>query len=191
MHEERVEIMGAEPARVLDYTGSGYSGYYGSAAPVEVPYERPFSVPEDMPVPHEETRSPERAEESVVQNTHSVSLFALFGAVFAGVLMIFVVLAQINYAEIAGEIVRLNTQFDELSEQQRRLEIEFESAIDMKEIERYARDSLGMSKPETDQIAIIRSMPVDSAEIIRSEGQKDTLSGLGSFITSLLEYFHK
>ena len=179
--------MGAEPARVLDYSGSGY---YGSAAPAEIPFSGPMALPTDMPVYQEENRTWERARETAVQSTPVVSLFALFGALLAGVLMIFVVLAQISYAELAGEKVRLNAQLAELSEQQRRLEIEFESAIDMKEIERYARDSLGMSKPETDQIAIIRSMAVDSAEIINSDGAEGALNGLGSFISSLLEYFH-
>ena len=178
--------MGAEPARALDYSGSAY---YGSAAPVEIPYSKPIAWPADMPVYKEENRPWERAKEVAVQSAPAISLFALFGAVLAGVLMIFVVLAQISYAELAGERVRLNAQLEELTEQQRKLEIEFESAIDMKQIEREARDTLGMSKPESDQIAIVRSLPVDSAEIIKIEGTEGTLSGLGSFISSLLEYF--
>ena len=188
MHEERTENMGAEAARVLDYYAG--SGYYGSAAPAQVPYAEPVAIPVEIPVSQEQAGYGVRAREAAAQSTHFVSLFALFGAVFAGVLMIFVVLAQISYAELAGERVRLNAQLDELNERQRRLEIEFESAIDMKDIERYARDSLGMSKPETSQVAIIRSMPVDSAEIINSEGSEGVLSGMGAFISSLLEYFH-
>ena len=180
--------MGAEAARVLDfYSGSGY---YGSAAPAEVPYAEPVAIPVEIPVSQEQAGYGVRAREAAAQSTHIVSLFALFGAVLAGVLMIFVVLAQISYAELAGEKVRLNAQLIELAEQQRRLEIEFESAIDMKEIERYARDSLGMSKPETDHIAIVRSMPVDSAEIILNNSSEGVFNGFGSFISSLLEYFH-
>ena len=178
--------MGAEAARVLDYAGSGY---YGSAAPAEAPYARPFEEPEDIPAPHERTRSNERAKEAGAQAAPAVSLFALFGAVFAGVLMILVVLAQISYSEIAGEIVRLNAQMENLAEQERRLEIEFENAIDMKEVERYARDSLGMSRPDNSQAAIVRNIPVDSVEIIDASGAGGKLNGLGSFISSLLEYF--
>ena len=182
--------MAAEAARVLDdydYTGSAY---YGSAAPAEVPYVRPVAEPVDVPAPQEQTRSGEYAKEAV-QSAPAVSLFAIFGTIFAGILMIFVILAQINYNEIAGETVRLNTQLNELNEHERRLEIEFENVIDMKEVERYARDTLGMSKPGADQVAIIGGLPVDSAEIISNNDEGGSTGGLGSFITSLLEYFKR
>ena len=186
--------MGAEAARVLDYSGSGY---YGSAAPAEAPYarplerplERPADIPADIPAPQERALPKERAKEAAAQAAPAVSLFALFGAVFAGILMILVVLAQISYSEIAGEIVRLNAQMDSLAEQERKLEIEFENAIDMKEVERYARDTLGMSRPDNSQAAIVRSLPVDSAEIIDPGRAEGRLKGLGPFISSLLEYF--
>jgi len=180
--------MASEAARVLDYTGSAY---YGSAAPARAPYPyvEPEVKPADIPVTREQPRTRQRAREAAVRRAPSVSLFAGFGTVFAGILMIFVVLAQINYNEITAEMVRLNTHLEGLMEQERRLEIEFESAIDMKKIEQYARDSLGMSKPDADQIAVIRGMPMDSAEIIDNSDEQGTLSSLGSFISSLLEYF--
>jgi hypothetical protein len=103
--------------------------------------------------------------------------------------MLFVVLAQISYNEIASETVRLNAQLTELKEQERKLEISFESVIDIKEVERYARDTLGMSRPDADQVAIIQSIPIDRAVIIDSEGEEGILSGLGSFLSSLLDYF--
>jgi len=102
--------------------------------------------------------------------------------------MIFVMLAQINYNEAAGEIVHLNAQLDRLTEQQRRLEITFESVIDMKEVERYARDERGMSKPEADQVAVIHNVPADRVEILDGSDE-GALQGLGSFVSSLLDNF--
>ena len=179
--------MAAEAARVLEYAGSDY---YGSAAPAQAPYVGPMARPEDTPATWEQTRQRERAKEADAQSVPTVSMFAVFGTVFAGFLMVFVVLAQISYTEIASETVRLNAQLSELTEQERRLEIEFERAIDMKYVERYARDALGMSRPDADQIAVIRSIPVDSAEIISSGEDDGALSGFGMFISSLLEYFN-
>ena len=179
----------AEAARVLDYLDSDY---YGTAAPALAPYGQPYTEPvappAEEPTTREQTRPRERAREIAEQNAPAVSLFAVFGAVFVSILMIFVVLAQINYTELAGEIVRLNAQLSELIEEERKLEIEFENAIDMKEVEMYARDTLGMSKPDADQIAIIRSLPSDSAEILSNGGAENTLSGFGAFLQSLLEY---
>jgi len=102
-----------------------------------------------------------------------------------------VVLAQISYNEIANETVRLNAQYEALTEQQRRLEITFESVIDMKEVERYARDVLGMSRPETDVVAIVYVAPNDRVEVLGGASEEGTLRGLGAFLSSLLDHFRR
>ena len=180
--------MAAEAARVLDFTGVDY---FGSAAPARAPYYEPEIEPEikpeQAPGVREHTRTRVRVKEAE-RRAPGVSLFAVFGTVFAGVLMFFVVLAQISFSGVANETVRLNAQLDELMEQERRLEILFESAIDMKEVERYARDTLGMPKPDADQVIVIRSAPEDIAEILDSGREARPSGGFGSFISSLLEH---
>ena len=100
------------------------------------------------------------------QSTQSVSLFAIVGFFAVASLMIFVMLAQVNYNEILRETVRLHSHMEILKEQQRVLAITFESAINMDDIERYAKDVLGMSKPEAEQITVLRSLPSDKVEVI-------------------------
>ena len=181
--------MAAEAARAIKSTDSYI---YGSAAPASAGYAEPEVKPSDSPVLEERVRARERARaEAAAQSAPSVSLFAVFGAVFAGFLMVFVVLAQINYNEVASEAVRYNTQYNDLIEQQRRLEITFESVIDMKEIERYARDVLGMSMPEPNQIAVVYSEPDDKVEILQGSGEESPLHGFGSFISSLFDHFKR
>jgi len=104
--------------------------------------------------------------------------------------MLFVILAQISFNEIAGETVMLNAQLSELAEQEKRLMIQFESVVDMKEVERHAKDVLGMSKPDAGQVAVIQTMRTDKATIVDSGGDKGALSGFGAFISSLMEYFN-
>ena len=178
--------MAADAVRALDYN-SRY--ILGSAVPALDYPDTPDDDFAEIPIPRERTiqRQRERAA-TAAKNAQGVSLFAIFGALFAAVLMVFVVLAQINYNEAASETVRLNARLQELTEQQRRLEITYENVIDMKEIERYAQDVLGMSKPETDQIAVIRSAPIDKAEVI-GESDSNFFDGFGSFLSSLIEYF--
>jgi len=178
--------MAAEAARVLDFDNEYY---YGSAAPAREVIDEPSATPVEIPIPRERTlqRQRERAI-AAAKNVPGVSLFAIIGTLIAASLMVFVMLAQINYNEAAAEAVRLNAQLLELSEQQKRLEITYESVIDMKEIERYARDVLGMSKPEADQIAIIHRMPDDMAVVI-DESEESSLHGLGEFMSSLMKYF--
>jgi len=179
----------AEAARVLEFPDDYIQG---SAAPAGVGYDEPRVRHVDDPMLEERHRLRERAKaEAAMENAPSISLFAVFGSIFAGVLMIFVVLAQISYNEIASEAVRLNTQLQALTEQQKRLEITFESVIDMKEVEMYARDVLGMSRPDSDQIAVIHHAPLDRIEIIGNDVEDNALREFGSFVTSLLEYFKR
>jgi len=181
--------MAAEAARVLEYPDEYI---HGSAAPAGVGYAGQGVRPAGSPMAEELSRQRERARAAAAaQNVPGISLFAIFGSVFAAALMVFVVLAQISYNEIASETVRLNAQFASLTEQQRRLEIVFESVIDMKEVELHARDVLGMSRPDADQIAVIHNVQRDKVEIISTSGEDDSLREFGSFLQSLLGYFRR
>ena len=119
-----------------------------------------------------------------------VSLFAIVGTVVVTVLMVFVVLAQISYNEAANEAVRLNTELRQLSEQHRTLELTFESSFDIREIERIAKDELGMSHPDRTQVYTIASTPRDTAIVVI--GEEDTSSqGFVDFLRSLTDYFRR
>jgi len=179
--------MAAEAARVLDFD-SRY--FYGSAAPVLEPFPEEAPPLEDpYSLERKRQREQTRAADAVKSLPH-LSLFAIVGAFAVGAIMILVVLAQISYNEAATEAVRLNSQLIMLEEQQRALMIEFESVMDMKEVERYARDVLGMSRPETGQLAVFANTAVDRAEVLSSP-EKTTLRDFGSFISSLLDYFKR
>ena len=180
--------MAAEAARVLEYPDD----YYSSAVPVRETFDEPLEKFAESPTAQELLRQRQKAREAVAVNTaRGVSMFAILGALVVGLLMIFAVLAQVNYNEVANETVRLKAQLSSLEEQKRRLEITFEGVIDMKEVERYARDVLGMSKPESEQVAIIQTVQRDTAEIVGSRSGDGTLRGFGSFISSLAEYFKR
>jgi len=176
----------AEAARVLDYE-SRYN--YGSAAPAREIYPDAAPGPQQAPGVQERIRQRERARaEAAAISAPGISMFALFGSVFVGVLMVFVVLAQISYNEAASETIKLNSQLSMLADQQRTLAIAFESVICMNEVEQYARDVLGMSRPENYQMAVLPSAISDRAEVL-SAANAVSLRGLGSFLSSLTEYF--
>jgi len=178
--------MAAEAARVLDFEGR-YN--YGSAAPARELF------PDLQPQPFEEQYSQERRRQREraraaddANNLPRLSLIAKVGYVAVAAIMILSLLAQISYNEAAAESARLSSQLSSLQERQRVLMIEFESVMDMKEVERYARDVLGMSRPESSQFAVIASTAGDRAEVLGS-AEKGTLRDFGSFISSLLDYF--
>jgi len=178
--------MGAEAARVLDYD-SRYT--FGSAAPAAEVFPQVAPRPLETPGTAERIRQREKERAEAAERKKAlISPFAAVGSLFVALLLVLVVLAQVNYYEAAAESVRLNAQMVQLMEQHRALTIAFESVIDMKEVEQYARDVLGMSRPENYQMALIQSTAGDKAEVLIA-GEADSLRNFGSFISSLLEYF--
>ena len=177
----------AEAARVLEFPDDYIAG---TAAPAGEAFALPGIGPAAIPLPREEAL-PAARPSIAIEKAHGVSLFTLFGTVLVAALMVFIVLAYINYTEVTSEIVRLSAQLDRLTEQKSKLEIEYESVIDMKEIERYARDVLGMSKPDANQVTVVQTTTQDKAEIISSGDEANALRGFGTFISSLLDYFRK
>ena len=177
-------------ARALNYYN------YGVAAPtiqamVEAETRRMQTPEHETSVAKERVRRHERAKAKAAAAEKSapvISVFAVLGTLFVAVLMVFVVLAQINFNETAAETVRLSVLMAELAERHRALELSFESAVDIKEVERFARDELGMSRPDAGQIIVISSTPRDNAIVINSAEERG-IQGFGNFLRSLTDYF--
>jgi len=174
---------------------TGAAGYarkldYGTAAPAyDAPALEPAAIPEAVPVPRERAVPKTRTRAAAKNTTYSISLFSIFGFVLVFALALFVVLAHVYHLGVTSETVRLNAQLAQLQEQSRRIEVEFERAIDLREIERIARDEFGMSRPDYDQVIIFQSTPQDRATVIENGEDESALRGFGSFLMSLLEYF--
>ena len=135
-------------------------------------------------------RRSENAGPAMSKRVPGISVFSVFGTLIVSVLMVLVVLAQISYNEAASESVRLSAQVMELTEQHRVMELAFESSINIKEVERIARDELGMSKPDASQVVVIRSEPRDYATVVQNE-EAEGEQGFVEFIRSLTDYFRR
>ena len=136
------------------------------------------------------SRRSESVGPAMSKRVPGISVFSVFGTLVVSVLMVLVVLAQISYNEAASESVRLSAQVMELTEQHRVMELAFESSINIKEVERIARDELGMSRPDAAQVVVIRSEPRDYAIVVYSEDD-DGVQGFAEFIRSLTDYFRR
>jgi len=174
-------------ARALNYYN------YDSTAPTLIAATGAETKKVDLPrvkksAAKERIQKFEKMKAAAAEKVPGISIFAVLGSLFVAVLMVFVVLAQINYNEAAGETVRLNLYMNELAEKHRALELAFERAVDIKEVERYARDELGMSRPDAGQIITINAIPRDSAIIINNTDHREG-QGFGDFLRSLTDYF--
>ncbi|MCL2249765.1 MAG: cell division protein FtsL [Oscillospiraceae bacterium] len=123
-----------------------------------------------------------------VKAPSGISVIAVIGTLVVCALMILSILAQINHNEVAIETARLSVEVRELAETHRALSLAFESSINIREVERIARDELGMSRPDASQVVTITSRPRDRAFVIHHEYEEDQ-NGFVAFITSLFDYF--
>jgi len=117
-----------------------------------------------------------------------ISVLAVFGTILVAGLMILSILAQINYNEAAIETARLSVEVRRLNETHRALSLAFESSINIREIERIARDELGMSRPDATQVITLNTRPRDRAFVVMPE-YEDEQGGFIYFITTLFDYF--
>ena len=164
---------------------------YGTAAPARAPYYEPYVKPAEETAPRERAVPRELPRKSARerQREAGVSLFAIVGTLVVTALMVFVMLAQINLNQLVAQTARHTSQLDALTQQNRVLAIAFENVVDMKEIERYAKDVLGMSKPEAEQYVVIRTLPSDRAEVIEVQENEGGLYEFGSFLTYLFDEY--
>lgn len=95
----------------------------------------------------------------------SIVLMTLLAAAVA-CLMIKTLFARIELTKQNDMNVELESQLSTLEEEKRRLMIEYESHIDLSELERIAENELGMQKPDASQIRKIDTDTQDKALII-------------------------
>ena len=117
-----------------------------------------------------------------------ISVLAVFGTILVVGLMILSILAQIHHNEAAIETARLSVEVRQLTETHRALSLAFESSINIREVERIARDELGMSRPDATQIITLNTLPRDRAFVVVPEYEYAE-GGFIEFITSLFDYF--
>jgi cell division protein FtsL len=124
------------------------------------------------------------------QKSYGVSLFAVTGFIVVAVMMVFVLLAHVRYNEITSETIRLQARLDELTELERKLMIEYEKAFDIIDVEQYATNVLGMSKPDESQISVVKTTADDKAVVVsREKHETQRPESIVTFLASLVSYF--
>ncbi|NLA86397.1 MAG: hypothetical protein GX847_03770 [Clostridiales bacterium] len=157
------------------------------------PVRKPGAKPVRQPAEKTEPKTVKKPVRNAARQTHKangISLFAVTGFIVVAVMMVFVLLAHVRYNDIAGETVRLQTRLDELTEQERKLKIEYEKAFDVNAVEQYATNVLGMSKPDESQIGTVQTTAADKAVVVTPEKEEAPISeSMVAFLASLVSYF--
>jgi cell division protein FtsL len=146
----------------------------------EYEYGRPLDIPQKPKV------NEEVVPNAGVLTRQSVSPLAIAGFAIAAVLLVLSLMARVQFTEVSDQAAKLQSQLTELTTEQSRLTIQYESALNLTEIEDYAVNTLGMTKPHSDQIRYINGTPQDNAEIL--DGQSAASDTESNVVDSLSEY---
>ncbi len=115
-------------------------------------------------------------------------MLTLLSVIIVCVLLIKSLILRVELTAVCDANVKAELQLDELIEEQRKLQIEYEKSIDLEEIDEYARSELGMQKPGPGQKVEINTETRDKAVIIDDPKQID--DELDNLIGCIKEYFN-
>ena len=172
----------------------GRGAVYGSLA---YDYDNPELYPEEYSSAPERTAPPQTQERSrtatraqvQARSRQAVYPLAMLGIAVAAVLFVIAIMAQIQLFDISSKTVGLEAQLKELQTEQTKLQIKYEGAFNLTEIEQYATSRLGMQKPSADQIYYIDTSSPDRAVIIAQTGGSGFFSRVSDLLSEIGAYF--
>lgn len=138
----------------------------------------------------ETQQSAERAKaRAVAVSKQSIAPGSIVGFLLVAVLLVFLLFTHIKVAQISEETANLKTQASELQLERTRLQIEYESVFNFKELESYAMSELGMQKPRENQMFYVNSFASDKAVVMGGETNSiGLLDRLSDTFSSFVEY---
>ena len=173
----------------------GEGAVYGSLA-YDFDYPEVYSG-EEYAQPRTAPARPKTAEKThtatrtryAVRTKQSIAPTAILGVLVAAFLMISGITAQVQLLAVSNQSVELQTKLEELKVRQAKLRIGYESAFNLAEIEEYATETLGMQKPNANQIAYIDTSSPDKAVVVDDGSGDNFVDRVSDFLTGLGAYF--
>ena len=120
-----------------------------------------------------------------------VSFFAVASFVMVIGLLLLIVYSYVQLSELSEKSTTLKNQYNKLKDDETVMLMASEQRINLKDVEDYAVNKLGMVKPEQDQMIYLDLSGDDHAEVVESpqkdasaflEGLSHALGGIVSFI---------
>ncbi|MCD7844366.1 MAG: cell division protein FtsL [Oscillospiraceae bacterium] len=115
-----------------------------------------------------------------------VSAAAVVGYLCVTVLCVMLMLAQIQLMELSDTAADLESQISELETEKDKLTAEYETTFNLKDVEEYAENVLGMQEPQEDQIYYLSGVSAgDKAVVVTHEETKLFSLGLEDLMNSV------
>lgn len=174
-------------------------GLYGDEEIYDLPEEeaprrrqktRRKQLPQQQEWIKEDVRPDVRQAAVAVRNHQGVSIVSLLGAAVALVLLTMMLLAQIRLTDISDTAAKLEDQIAELELERDKLTVEYETTFNLKEVEQYAVDVLGMQEPDSQQIFYLTGVASADKAVVITKDDTDMFSlGVADILSSIKAYF--
>ena len=147
-----------DASKYREFYVHGTAAYNRQVAPSEIVRDEPIYVPPRK-----------RIEETVAANTQaltkqSLSPMVMLGFVIAVAMLVFCLIARIEFTTVSAEAAELQSQLNQLTEDNSRLTIKYESALNLAEVEDYAVNQSRLWKPYISvylpSLVVLYEMPV-------------------------------
>ena len=189
--------MAAAAARV-EYAGRAVYGSeaydldrVATALPMPEEEYAPLPTPEELQRERIRERLLEReqarAKEKAKTQVFGIPVLGIIGALAAAVLMISV--GFVELAAISGEISQVRSSISALEDKNEALRIKYEETFDMAQIEAYAVNILGMTRPEDGGNVYYSVYMSDRAEILAEDETAGFFAQVVGFLKEIPEYF--
>ena len=122
-----------------------------------------------------------------VKSLRKSKVLIIFFSVLSAVIFVALLAAKIELTKAADEYAELKCELSELKAENVRLRLQYESLIDLPELEEYAKNTLGMQKPEYGDIKELYTETCDKAVVFKDSSKTDA----EKLVSSIMEYLSR
>ncbi|MBR4949416.1 MAG: hypothetical protein IKZ25_01440 [Clostridia bacterium] len=123
---------------------------------------------------------------------NSFTTFDVLLCILAVIMMLGLVISSVQLSDVSKEIRICKNQIEELQSDEKKLEVEMEKKLNLRNIEEIAKNELGLSKIEKSQIHYLSIVSDDKIQLSNNDNSESTVgNALSSLVRSfniLLEY---
>ena len=151
--------------------------YYNNS---NLAYEIEFNSPEEI-------RESKPAKKTRKQPSSALLLFICAVYVISSITSLLFKTADVN--ESKNELNRIKNQYEEILNENKKLEVSINSEIDLRKVESVAIAELNMNKPKNSQIVYLSTHPLGYGEVINEEDKQEKPGFFANVIKSFTGIF--
>ncbi len=118
---------------------------------------------------------------------NSFTTFDVLLCVLAVIMMLGLVVSSVQLSDVSREIRICKEEIEELQSDEKKLEVEMEKKLNLRNIEEVAKNELGLSKIEKSQIHYLSIVSDDKIQLSNNEKNE---SAVGNALSSLVRSFN-